>query len=127
MDIFEFQLRYQAFTGLSRQCALHRDDAAILSMTRISDQGTPDKAIQEISPEELKELTKATYTIFKKKYIENQRSFSETFTESYRYPLADYIERLEYEMKVIKEMGFHTYMLVVSDFVMWAKKQSIMV
>lgn len=127
MDIFEFQLRYQAFNGLSRQCQLHRDDETILLMTHISDQGKPDKPIHELSPDELKTLTKSTYTSFKNNYINNHLNFSDIFPASYHYPLATYLERLEYELKVIKEMGFNTYMLVVSDFVMWAKKNSIMV
>jgi DNA polymerase-3 subunit alpha len=41
--------------------------------------------------------------------------------------LGDYIERLEYELKVIKEMGFNSYFLIVSDYVRWAKNNTISV
>ncbi|MBP7008101.1 hypothetical protein KBB05_05350 [Patescibacteria group bacterium] len=39
--------------------------------------------------------------------------------------LVDYIERLEYELKVIKEMGFNSYLLVVADFINRAKSNHI--
>ncbi|NCQ82956.1 hypothetical protein GW750_09570 [bacterium] len=38
-----------------------------------------------------------------------------------------YIDRLEYELKVIKEMWFNTYMLIVSDYVQEARKMKIVV
>ncbi|MBO4204365.1 hypothetical protein J5893_06255 [bacterium] len=34
---------------------------------------------------------------------------------------------MEYELKVIKEMGFNSYFLVVSDYVRWAKSHQISV
>ncbi|MEM9468786.1 MAG: DNA polymerase III subunit alpha [Pseudomonadota bacterium] len=36
-----------------------------------------------------------------------------------------YLERLEYELGIIKEMGFPGYFLIVSDFITWAKDQDI--
>jgi DNA polymerase-3 subunit alpha len=36
-----------------------------------------------------------------------------------------YRERLEYELGVIKQMGFPGYFLIVSDFIKWAKAQDI--
>ena len=128
MDIFEFELRYKAYAGLNRFCKLSRDEKTLIEMVSLTSKGIPDKVLQEISPEELKTLTRATYTGFKKDFLEENNEFSDSFTkEEYYYPLSDYIERLEYELKVVKEMGFNTYMLVVSDFTMWAKNNSIMV
>lgn len=128
MDIFEFELRYKAYAGLNRFCKLSRDEKTLIEMVSLTSKGIPDKVLQEISPEELKTLTRATYTRFKKDFLEENNEFSDSFTkDEYYYPLSDYIERLEYELKVVKEMGFNTYMLVVSDFTMWAKKNSIMV
>lgn len=43
------------------------------------------------------------------------------------FSIAEYIERLEYELKVIKEMGFNSYFLIVSDFVKWSKANNIVV
>ena len=36
-------------------------------------------------------------------------------------------ERLDYELNTIVKMGYETYMLIVADFVNWAKKNSIVV
>ncbi len=87
-----------------------------------------EKSLQNISPEELKILTKKTYTSYKQWYINEHNKFHDNFPkDKFYYPLSEYIERLEYELKVIKEMWFHTYMLVVSDFTTWAKNNNIMV
>jgi DNA polymerase III subunit alpha len=43
-----------------------------------------------------------------------------------RDPLAKpYLDRLEYELRVIIEMGFAGYFLIVADFIQWAKRQGI--
>ena len=34
----------------------------------------------------------------------------------------DYKKRLDYELKVISDMGYSGYFLIVSDFISWAKK-----
>jgi len=46
-----------------------------------------------------------------------------------RYPKADkeVKDRLEYELSVIKDMGFSSYFLIVQDFVNWAKENRIVV
>ncbi|MFH1780833.1 MAG: DNA polymerase III subunit alpha, partial [Candidatus Nealsonbacteria bacterium] len=46
-----------------------------------------------------------------------------------RYPNPDQTvtERLEFELKVIKQTGFAPYFLIVQDFVNWAKSQRIVV
>ena len=36
-----------------------------------------------------------------------------------------YQERLEYELKIINNMGFPGYFLIVSDFIKWSKKENI--
>ena len=40
---------------------------------------------------------------------------------------ATYRERLDYELKVIGDMGFPGYFLIVADFIKWAKAQNIAV
>ncbi len=37
----------------------------------------------------------------------------------------DYFERLDFELGVIRQMGFPGYFLIVSDFIKWAKQQGI--
>ncbi len=46
-----------------------------------------------------------------------------------KYPKAskEVIERLNYELEVIKKTGFATYFLIVADFVNWARENKIMI
>ncbi len=37
----------------------------------------------------------------------------------------NYLNRLEYELRIISEMGYAGYFLIVSDFISWAKKNNI--
>jgi DNA polymerase-3 subunit alpha len=37
----------------------------------------------------------------------------------------DHIERLEYELVVIHEMGFDGYFLIVADYINWARDNNI--
>lgn len=83
------------------------------------------KSVPETSPEDLKRFTQESYTQYKKNLIERSRDVYPLATST--YSLAEYIERLEYELKVIKEMGFNSYFLIVSDYVRWAKREMIVV
>ena len=103
MDIYEFQLRHIAYAGLARLLSIDRNHQTILDLTKISSAGTPDKAIQEISPDELKLLTKQTYTAYKHTIVSENKALY-IYAETPKHSVSDYIERLEYEMKVIKEM-----------------------
>ncbi len=40
-------------------------------------------------------------------------------------PKNEYFERLDFELNVIKQMGFPGYFLIVADFIKWAKEQNI--
>ena len=40
-------------------------------------------------------------------------------------PVKDYEARLDFELKVIEEMGFPGYFLIVADFIKWAKSRGI--
>jgi DNA polymerase-3 subunit alpha len=40
-------------------------------------------------------------------------------------PTKEVVERLKYELEVIKQTGFASYFLIVQDFVNWAKSQNI--
>ena len=44
-----------------------------------------------------------------------------------KYNESKIIERLDYELDVIKQMGFASYFLIVQDFVNWAKSRGIVV
>jgi len=122
MNIHEFELRYRAYKWLDEKFNLWWDESTILEMAKISDKWQLEKALQEVSPEELQETTKETYTPFKQNYLNaHHEDVIGNFT------LEIYIQRLEYELKVIKEMGFNSYFLIVADFVRWAKENTIVV
>lgn len=71
----------------------------------------------------LKELA---YRGLTKKYgIENQENIN---TQKHKNKLTETIlKRLEYELAVIEKTGFAPYLLIVSDFVNWAKENKIVV
>ena len=46
-------------------------------------------------------------------------------TGKFEFDKQDYIERLNYELSVIIEMGFTGYFLIVSDFINWANDNNI--
>ncbi|WP_020573445.1 DNA polymerase III subunit alpha [Actinopolymorpha alba] len=48
------------------------------------------------------------------------RRFTEGYDETYR-------QQVEFELKIIMQMGFPSYFLVVADFIMWAKNNGIAV
>ncbi len=122
MHLHEFELRYRAYKWLNRKFNLWRDNEIILQMTKISRKWVLTKAVQEIDPQELQEITLETYTQYKKDFLDKEWSQNIWFGT-----LQEYIQRLEYEMKVIKEMWFNSYFLIVADFIRWAKKNTIMV
>lgn len=100
MDIFEFELRYLSYAGMRKRFEQnHWSDQDLLDMVEITTEGTLVKKLTETTPEELRELTRATYTEKKKTFIEKHTNiFHGDLT------IGSYIERLEYELKVVKEM-----------------------
>ncbi len=126
MDIFEFELRYIAYQWLNYKFDLWRDDQIILDLVKITNKWNSQKKIQDITPEEIHTLTNETFTKYKIDFIQKNKD-KILYPDEDKYKLWDYIERLEYELKVIKEMWFNTYFLIVSDFVSWAKEKQIVV
>lgn len=122
MQLHEFELRYRAYKWLNHKFDLGWDSDFVLEMVKISDKWKISKPVQEIEPDELHEISLNTYTDFKKDFLEKNRDLKIWFED-----LWTYIDRLEYEMKVIREMWFNSYFLIVADFVRWAKKNMIVV
>lgn len=54
--------------------------------------------------------------------LESIRRKRPSFSEK---DLQEYKDRLEYELGVIKQMGFPAYFLIVSDFINWAKNNGV--
>ncbi|USN55274.1 MAG: hypothetical protein H6765_01380 [Candidatus Peribacteria bacterium] len=100
MQLHEFELRYKAYQGLKTRYQLNISEEDIFSLVKKTDQGALEKVIYECSLDELWDATRATYTQYKKDTL---ASTSSQIIEEDR-PLATYIERLEYELKVIHEM-----------------------
>ena len=48
-----------------------------------------------------------------------------SFDDSKNLNLSVYKDRLKFELKVISDMGYSGYFLIVSDFIRWAKKKLI--
>lgn len=122
MDIFEFELRYLAYKWFNTIYEFWIDEKDILELVKRTDKWNLSKKLSDTTPDELKELTTQTYTIFKKNYIEENKN--KTLNN---YTVADYVERLEYELKVIKEMWYNTYFLIVWDYINRAKNNKIAV
>ncbi len=51
-----------------------------------------------------------------------QDAFDDTMRQSLH---KQYMERMDYELGIIAQMGFPGYFLIVADFIQWAKKQDI--
>ncbi len=64
-------------------------------------------------------LRKLAYMGFESKVNKGQIVFTE------KHPKDEYIERLEYELSVITDMGYAEYYLIVWDFVNYAKENKI--
>lgn len=122
MDIFEFELRYMAYQGFSNKFGFWWDHETILNLVKKTNKWQLIKKITETTPTELKELTVQTYTKFKKDFIQKNED-----KKIWDIAFDDYVHRLEYELKVIKEMGYNTYFLIVQDYINRAKQQSIVV
>jgi DNA polymerase III subunit alpha len=54
-----------------------------------------------------------------------EKGFEEIVKNTKDINIAEYKDRLKYEIEVIKEMGFVSYFLIVHEFIDWAKKNSI--
>ena len=44
---------------------------------------------------------------------------------SHAAPISEYEKRIEFELKIIEQMGFPGYFLIVADFIKWAKEKDI--
>ncbi len=62
---------------------------------------------------------------FEKKVEEGFKKRIEILKDKDNFSLEKYEERLKYEIKVIKEMGFCGYFLIVADFIGYAKNNKI--
>ena len=59
--------------------------------------------------------------------VKDAKSFSEIMLPFWNASLEPEKRRIEKEMKVIKELGFEDYFVLIADIIKWAKRQGIMV
>ena len=62
---------------------------------------------------------------FEKLCRDSLNQFLDRFGPDPDYTVQDYHERLDHEIKVILDMGFPGYFLIVSDFIRWSKDNKI--
>lgn len=56
-----------------------------------------------------------------------REGFKKRFHGTPMYSSQEYIDRVKYELSIIHQMGFEGYLLIVQDFINWAKRQGIAV
>lgn len=110
----EWYLRYLSFIWLNWRYNANISKEIIFKLIQKLDKPGLSKKLTESSPEELKNLS---ITYYSKDKIEILKSFSKD--------IQDKIERLEYELVVVHEMWFDAYFLIVSDYINWARNNSI--
>ena len=114
LDSSEWYLRYLSFKGLNWRYDYWLSESEIFMLIQKMDKPSLDKKLTETSPEELKALSLIYYSDKKKEFLHTLEQKQQ-----------DYIERLEYELVVIHEMGFDAYFLIVADYINWARDQDI--
>ena len=125
MEAYEFELRWRAYAWLAKRHKYSRDEKTIANLVKRTNKWNLETALKDTSPEDLHKFTLETYTQYKKDFVsKNENQFP---WRDKRFSLWYYINRLEYELKVIKEMWFNSYFLIVSEYVRRAKEHQISV
>lgn len=110
----EWYLRYLSFKWLNWRYQTKISEETIFDLVQKINKPSLEKKLTETSPEELKELS-LTY------YSEEKKNILSWFTQE----LQERIERLEYELVVVHEMGFDGYFLIVADYIGWARQNGV--
>lgn len=110
----EWYLRYLSFVGLNWRFDYKLDKETIFELIHKLSGLSLGKTLTESSPDELKTFSLTSYTSQKQEILAGLDEEKNT-----------YIERLEYELTVIHEMGFDGYFLIVADYIGWARKNDI--
>lgn len=110
----EWYLRYLSFKWLNWRYHYNLSQIEIFNLVKKLDVPGLQKKLTESSPEELKALSLTFYSKEKKEFIEKLDQ-----------DLIEKIDRLEYELVVVHEMGFDAYFLIVADYINWARKNDI--
>lgn len=110
----EWYLRYLSYAGLNWRYKAGISQEMIFELVQKTDMPSLQTKLTETSPEDLKTLSLTYYSHRKKEIL---AWLSQDFQHK--------IERLEYELVVVHEMGFNAYFLIVADYIGWARKNDI--
>ncbi len=110
----EFFLRYLCFQGMNWRYKSNFSQEDIFEYIKKKEAVWLTKTLQETEPDELRLISPNFYTSKKKELL------SQLDTN-----IQLKIDRLEYELFVVHEMGFDAYFLIVSDYINWARKNNI--
>ncbi len=112
----ELYFRKLCWQGLLRRYELPFTEEHLPVLIAKHGNAVLEKELTKTTPEELKEFAE-------KSYSEEKKTLLSTLSPEEKI----IVDRLEYEMCAINEMGFCTYFLITQDFVQWAKDQDIAV
>ncbi|MDD2892028.1 MAG: DNA polymerase III subunit alpha, partial [Candidatus Gracilibacteria bacterium] len=110
----EWNLRRICIEGLNYRYGFGLDVETVIEFIHKKDIAGSDKKLSDMSAVELQALAKTYYTDKKRAIIEGWGEEKKTI-----------IDRLEYELVVVDLMGFNGYFNIVSDFIIWAKKNGV--
>lgn len=110
----EWNLRRICIEGLNHRYDFGLDEATIQEFIHKKDIPGSEKELTDMSAHELQELSQTYYTDRKRAIIAEWSEEKKTI-----------INRLEYELVVVDLMGFNGYFNIVSDFIIWAKKNGV--
>lgn len=110
----EWYLRYLSYAGLNWRYEANISQEMLFELVQKTDMPSLQTKLTETSPEDLKKLSLTYYSQRKKEIL---AWLSQDLQEK--------IERLEYELVVVHEMGFNAYFLIVADYIGWARKNDI--
>ncbi|NDK08151.1 DNA polymerase III subunit alpha [Candidatus Gracilibacteria bacterium] len=110
----ERYLRYLCFHGMNTRFKTEFTTEQIEEFIKKIDIDPLAKSLQDSTVEELRQASKKYFTPRKKEII---ATLDEKTIER--------IDRLEYELFVVHKMGFDTYFLIVSDYIMRSKNNGI--
>lgn len=110
----QFLLRYLCFKWMNWRYKTTLSQEEIFELIKKKQAEGLTKTLQETEPEELKRIPPNFFT-------EKKKQFLKTFDGA---TLAK-IDRLEYELFVVHEMGFDAYFLIVSDYINWARNNGV--
>lgn len=110
----EWNLRRICIEGLNYRYGFDLDTETVTEFIHKKDIPGSDKKLSDMSAVELQALAKTYYSDRKREIIHAWSEEKQTV-----------IDRLEYELVVVELMGFNGYFNIVSDFIIWAKKNGV--